>query len=56
MFKFYKRPKMIDIKHKLEQINECSNSLERLRLSNSSINERLFHEHTHILYDIRTFL
>lgn len=47
---------MNSIKHKLEKINEDSDSLDVLKQINSNITERHFHEHTHILYDIRTFL
>lgn len=47
---------MNDIKNILEKINESSESLKKLREINATINERKFHEHTHILYDIRTFL
>lgn len=47
---------MIDIKEQLHNLNKNSNSLGLLREINKSIQERHFHEHTHILYDLRTFL
>lgn len=47
---------MIDIKEQLHNLNKNSNSLSLLREINKSIQERQFHEHTHILYDLRTFL
>ena len=47
---------MNNIKDLLEKINQSSESLKKLREINGIISERKFHEHTHILYDIRTFL
>lgn len=47
---------MNNIKEKLEEINRNSDSLKILREININISERNFHEHTHILYDLRTFL
>jgi predicted O-methyltransferase YrrM len=47
---------MNKIKDLLEKINQSSESLKKLREINEMIGERKFHEHTHILYDIRTFL
>jgi len=47
---------MNNTKSLLEEINQASDSLEKLREINSTIHERKFHEHTHVLYDIRTFL
>lgn len=40
----------------LENIIKTSDSLEILKKVNLQINERQFHEFTHILYDIRTML
>ena len=45
---------MTDLKKNLEKINQSSDSLKKLREINSGIKH--FHEHTHILHDIRTFL
>lgn len=47
---------MNNIKEKLQEINRSSDSLKILRVINDNIPERNFHEHTHILYDLRTFL
>ncbi len=47
---------MKNVKEKLQEINQNSSSLSILREINRSITERNFHEHTHILYDLRTFL
>ena len=47
---------MKNVKEKLHEINQNSSSLSILREINRSITERNFHEHTHILYDLRTFL
>ncbi len=40
----------------IEKTFQNSNSLEILQNIISSINERSFHQHTHILYDLRTIL
>lgn len=47
---------MSEIKQQLHKINQNSNSLNILREVNNNISERAFHEHTHILFDVRTYL
>ena len=47
---------MKNIKQQLHDLNKNPDSLNLLRKINNNIPERNFHEHTHILYDLRTSL